>query len=106
MDSVAARFPNLVEQKLQGGDDFARPAQLHWTIIEGDVDKPFVASELQFWPLPVMHGEDYVCLGFLFGRKARVAYLSDVSRILPRTEHGRPFHSSIRSIYSDSRQLI
>ena len=35
-----------------------------------------------------MHGEDYVCLGFLFGRKARVAYLSDVSRILPRTEHG------------------
>lgn len=87
MDSVAARFPNLVEQKLQGGDDFARPAQLDWTIIEGDVDKPFVASELQFWPLPVMHGEDYVCLGFLFGRKARVAYLSDVSRILPRTEH-------------------
>lgn len=87
MDSVAARFPNLVEQKLQGIDDFARPAQLHWTIIEGDVDKPFVASELEFWPLPVMHGEDYVCLGFLFGRKARVAYLSDVSRILPRTEH-------------------
>jgi hypothetical protein len=50
---VAARFSNLVEQKLQGIDDFARPAQLHWTIIEGDVDKPFVASELQFWPLPV-----------------------------------------------------
>jgi uncharacterized membrane protein YjjP (DUF1212 family) len=35
-----------------------------------------------------MHGEDYVCLGFLFGRKARVAYLSDVSRILLRTEQG------------------
>ncbi|XP_066332393.1 putative hydrolase C777.06c [Miscanthus floridulus] len=87
MDSVAARFPNLVKQKLQEGDDFARPAQLDWTIIEGDVDKPFVASELEFWPLPVMHGEDYVCLGFLFGRKVRVAYLSDVSRILPTTEH-------------------
>jgi len=51
--SVAARFPNLVKQKLQEGDDFARPAQLDWTIIEGDVDKPFVASELEFWPLPV-----------------------------------------------------
>uniref|UniRef100_A0A453LQI1 Metallo-beta-lactamase domain-containing protein n=1 Tax=Aegilops tauschii subsp. strangulata TaxID=200361 RepID=A0A453LQI1_AEGTS len=37
--------------------------------------------------IQVMHGEGYVCLGFLFGRKARVAYLSDVSRILPRTEH-------------------
>jgi hypothetical protein len=34
-----------------------------------------------------MHGEDYVCLGFLFGRRSRIAYLSDVSRILPRTEH-------------------
>lgn len=87
LDSVAARFPNLVKQNLQEGDDFARTAQLNWMIIEGDVDRPFLASELEFLPLPVMHGEDYVCLGFLFGRKARVAYLSDVSRILPRTEH-------------------
>ncbi|WVZ59917.1 hypothetical protein U9M48_010001 [Paspalum notatum var. saurae] len=87
MDSVAARFPNMVSQKLQVGDDFARPAEFDWRIIEGDVDKPFVASELEFLPLPVMHGEDYVCLGFLFGRKVRVAYLSDVSRIPQRTEH-------------------
>ncbi|KAJ1294408.1 hypothetical protein BS78_01G144400 [Paspalum vaginatum] len=87
MDSVAARFPNMVSQKVQVGDDFARPAELDWTIIEGDVDKPFVASELEFLPLPVMHGEDYVCLGFLFGRKVRVAYLSDVSRIPHKTEH-------------------
>ncbi|KAF8684770.1 hypothetical protein HU200_044193 [Digitaria exilis] len=87
LDSVAARFPNLVKQSLQEHDDFAKPSQLDWTIIEDDVDKPFIASELEFFPLPVMHGEDYVCLGFLFGRKARVAYLSDVSRILPRTEH-------------------
>ncbi|XP_025791583.1 putative hydrolase C777.06c [Panicum hallii] len=87
LDSVAARFPNLVKQNLQEGDDFTRPSQLNWMIIEGDVEKPFVASELEFLPLPVMHGEDYVCLGFIFGRKERVAYLSDVSRILPRTEH-------------------
>uniref|UniRef100_A0A453LQU8 Uncharacterized protein n=1 Tax=Aegilops tauschii subsp. strangulata TaxID=200361 RepID=A0A453LQU8_AEGTS len=45
--------------------------------------------------IQVMHGEGYVCLGFLFGRKARVAYLSDVSRILPRTEHSMPFSFSI-----------
>ncbi|XP_051179305.1 putative hydrolase C777.06c isoform X1 [Lolium perenne] len=87
MESVAARFPYLVEQKVEEGDEVARVAQLDWTIIECDVDKPFISSGLQFVPLPVMHGEDYVCLGFLFGRKARVAYLSDVSRILPRTEH-------------------
>lgn len=32
-----------------------------------------------------MHGEDYVCLGFLFGKNFRVAYISDVSRFLPTT---------------------
>lgn len=32
-----------------------------------------------------MHGEDYVCLGFLFGKKFRVAYISDVSRFLATT---------------------
>lgn len=87
MDSVAARFPYLMKQKLEESDEAARVAKLDWTIIEPDVDKPFVSSGLEFAPLPVMHGEDYICLGFLFGRKARVAYLSDVSRILPRTEH-------------------
>lgn len=86
MDSVAARFPQLMKQKLEEGDE-AQVAQLDWRIIQGDVDKPFVSSGLEFVPLPVMHGEDYICLGFLFGRKARVAYLSDVSRFLHTTEH-------------------
>lgn len=35
-----------------------------------------------------MHGEDYICLGFLFGEKSKVAYISDVSRIPPSTEYG------------------
>jgi hypothetical protein len=42
-----------VKQNLQEGDDFTRPSQLNWMIIEGDVEKPFVASELEFLPLPV-----------------------------------------------------
>jgi len=35
-----------------------------------------------------MHGEDYICLGFLFGEKSRVAYISDVSRFPASTEYG------------------
>jgi len=35
-----------------------------------------------------MHGEDYICLGFLFGEKNRVAYISDVSRFPASTEYG------------------
>uniref|UniRef100_A0A0E0KGQ7 Protein kinase domain-containing protein n=1 Tax=Oryza punctata TaxID=4537 RepID=A0A0E0KGQ7_ORYPU len=87
MDSVAARFPYLLKNKLEEGDEVSQVAQLDWRIIEGDIDKPFVSSGLEFVPLPVMHGEGYVCLGFLFGRKAKIAYLSDVSRFLPETEY-------------------
>lgn len=39
--------------------------------------------------MQVMHGEDYICLGFLFGEKSKVAYISDVSRFPSNTEYGR-----------------
>jgi hypothetical protein len=44
-----------------------------------------------FWS-QVMHGEDYVSLGFVFGKKSRVAYISDVSRIPIDTERGTCFY--------------
>lgn len=87
MDSIAVKFPYLVQKKLREGQEVRRVAQLDWKIIESDLKKPFIASGLQFVPLPVMHGEDYVCLGFLFGEKSRVAYVSDISRFPDNTEH-------------------
>ncbi|XP_022146510.1 putative hydrolase C777.06c [Momordica charantia] len=86
MKSVAMRFPNLVNKGLREGQEVRRVAQLDWKIIEDSYEKPFIASGLQFIPLPVMHGEDYVCVGFLFGEKCKVAYVSDVSRFPPSTE--------------------
>lgn len=41
-----------MKQKLEEGDE-AQVAQLDWRIIQGDVDKPFVSSGLEFVPLPV-----------------------------------------------------
>ncbi|KAG8385251.1 hypothetical protein BUALT_Bualt03G0022600 [Buddleja alternifolia] len=87
MESIAVKFPYLVKKKLNPGQEIRRVAQLDWTTIENDCTKPFVASGLKFVPLPVMHGEDYVCLGFLFGERFKVAYISDVSRFLPPTEY-------------------
>lgn len=110
-----------MEQRPEDGDEDAQAAKIDWKIVQDDVEKPFVASALEFVPLPVttsavnhyfdlvtclplcllecllrllfcaqvMHGEGYICLGFLFGRRARVAYLSDVSRFLPKTKHGK-----------------
>ncbi|RVW89960.1 hypothetical protein CK203_036579 [Vitis vinifera] len=88
MESIATKFPYLVKKKLKEGQELRRVAQLDWKIIESNHEKPFVASGLQFVPLPVMHGEDYLCLGFLFGEKCKVAYISDISRFPSSTEYG------------------
>lgn len=87
MESVSVKFPYLIRKKLKEGQEIRRVAQVDWKIIEEQCDKPFVASGLKLIPLPVMHGEDYVSLGFLFGEKCRVAYISDVSRIPSSTEY-------------------
>ena len=56
-------------------------AQLDFEVIRPFV--PFRTCGLEILPLPVMHGEDYVSLGFLFGKAASGAclYVSDVTRI-------------------------
>jgi phosphoribosyl 1,2-cyclic phosphodiesterase len=40
---------------------------------------------LEFLPVPVKHGEDMDCMGFIFGRQDVVVYLSDISRMLDKT---------------------
>ncbi|KOM53600.1 hypothetical protein LR48_Vigan09g225900 [Vigna angularis] len=94
MDSIAEKFPYLVRKKRKEGEEIRRVAQIDWNIIADDCNQPFSASGLKFTPLPVMHGEDYTCLGFLFGEKSRVAYISDVSRFPASTEYGSVVPSS------------
>lgn len=60
---------------------FRRVTQLDWRIIAPSLAAPFETQGLEFTPLPVIHGEDYLSLGFEFGVNERVVYLSDVSRI-------------------------
>lgn len=41
---------------------------------------------LEVTPFPVLHGEDYVSHGFLFGPEGnKVCYISDVSRVPPES---------------------
>lgn len=51
--SIAVKFPYLVQKKLKEGQEVRRVAQLDWRIIEECCETPFVASGLQFVPLPV-----------------------------------------------------
>ncbi|KAF5198938.1 Metallo-hydrolase/oxidoreductase superfamily protein [Thalictrum thalictroides] len=57
MDSVAEKFPYLVQKKLKEGQEVRRVAQLDWNIIKNDLEEPFVSSGLQFVPLPVTFSE-------------------------------------------------
>jgi len=41
----------------------------------------FNVCGLDILPLPVWHGEDYICMGFAFGNTDKVLYLSDVSEV-------------------------
>jgi phosphoribosyl 1,2-cyclic phosphodiesterase len=86
MNSVEIRFPYLVQKNLKEEKELHQVAQLDWKIIENNCERPFNVADLKFTPLPVMHGEDYVSLGFLFGNKSRIAYVSDVSRFPKHTE--------------------
>ncbi|XP_057544783.1 putative hydrolase C777.06c [Amaranthus tricolor] len=86
-DSVVLKFPHLSKKVHKHHEDIGQVTQVDWRIIQNDCHKPFIASGLQVCPLPVMHGEDYVALGFLFGDKCKVAYVSDVSRFPSTTEY-------------------
>ncbi|KAG0628896.1 hypothetical protein M758_1G060400 [Ceratodon purpureus] len=86
MDSASAKFPYLASKKRREGEEVRRVAQFDWRIIEASLDYRFEAAGLTFTPLPVWHGEDYISLGFLFGEKTRIAYVSDVSRFPAETE--------------------
>lgn len=53
-----------------------------------------------------MHGEDYICLGFLFGEKFKVAYISDVSRFPSSTEYGEYKFSPLFSLETRTYMYI
>jgi len=63
-----------------------RVTQLKFHFLEEDptiLPQPFTISNLKITPLPVFHGGNYICLGFMFGVEQRIVYISDVSSIPP-----------------------
>eukprot|EP00298_Acanthocystis_sp_HF-20_P015762 c21256_g1_i2.p1 GENE.c21256_g1_i2~~c21256_g1_i2.p1 ORF type:complete len:311 (+),score=101.40 c21256_g1_i2:89-1021(+) len=77
--SVSRVFPYLIEEYRKHQKVPRHVAQLSWNIISSW--RPFTACGVEFLPIPVMHGEDYVSLGFIFGTVQKIVYISDVSRI-------------------------
>eukprot|EP01111_Echinosteliopsis_oligospora_P018627 TRINITY_DN8663_c0_g1_i1.p1 TRINITY_DN8663_c0_g1~~TRINITY_DN8663_c0_g1_i1.p1 ORF type:complete len:312 (+),score=49.28 TRINITY_DN8663_c0_g1_i1:62-997(+) len=48
-------------------------------------DLPFVIKGVEFTPLKVLHGGDYICLGYKFGVSQKIAYISDTNLIPDET---------------------
>lgn len=77
---VARMFPYLTPNSDLSG---RKVSSISWLTIEQY--SMFEVCGLPILPVPVMHGEDLKCMGFLFGRNETVCYLSDISRMLPET---------------------
>lgn len=52
-NSIAEKFPYLVQKKRKEGAEIRRVAQIDWNIIADDCNQQFFASGLKFTPLPV-----------------------------------------------------
>ena len=85
LDSLERRFDYLMPGFMQDKSVKRWVSQLDFNVIE-----PYKAftlpGGLKIMPVMVWHGEDYECMGFMFGEHERIAYLSDVSRIPEATD--------------------
>jgi len=67
-NSIAEKFPYLVQKKRKEGAEIRRVAQIDWNIIADDCNQQFFASGLKFTPLPVnchnlfLNGENAILL--------------------------------------------
>ena len=82
---VARSFPYLMPKKPKPGAERRFVAALNFETVT--YFEPFfpVGPQLPVTPLPLVHGEDCICLGFAFGERDRVVYLSDLSRLTEDT---------------------
>eukprot|EP00752_Nemacystus_decipiens_P001730 g1673.t1 len=82
--SVRRVFPYLVGREDDNGKGGRYVAALKFNAFQDF--EPFQVGGLEVTPFPVLHGEDYVSHGFLFGPEGkRVCYISDVSRVPPES---------------------
>jgi phosphoribosyl 1,2-cyclic phosphodiesterase len=89
MKDCARCFPYLI--KRQESDIARRVARIDWKVFSGYF-KPFhpvAGLDLEFTPVPLVHGGDYICAGFIirgkFENDSTVAYFSDVSSVPEET---------------------
>ena len=77
MDTVRKMLFYLVKDDT--AENVRTVSNLKWNLISHA--KSIDLFGLEICPVDVMHGEDMTSFGFIFGKRERVCYISDVSRI-------------------------
>ena len=85
LDSLERRFDYLMPNFMKDQAVKRWVSNLQFNVIE-PLKEFVLPGGLRVLPVMVLHGEDYECMGFVFGEHERVVYLSDVSRIPPETD--------------------
>ena len=87
--SLQTSFPWLLPKPKKHQKEDPNAIQRHVASFQVTMMEHFQSYDihgLKVWALPVMHGEDFVSLGFAFTvGQTNVLYLSDISRMLPET---------------------
>ena len=83
--TVKRMFSYLFPKPPSKKDEFVRcVSNINWNSMF-HYEKFSPLTGLDVTPIPVMHGEDMECTGFIFGKKDVIVYLSDISRMIPKT---------------------
>lgn len=80
MPRIRQLFPYLMPEAIAGQVVARFVAKLDWQEVD-DFALFTCPGGLQVELLPVLHGSDYICAAYLFGKKDRVGYLSDLSAV-------------------------
>ncbi|CAM9261096.1 unnamed protein product [Ectocarpus sp. 12 AP-2014] len=99
--SVRRVFPYLVGREDDNGAGGRFVAALNFNVFQDF--QPFEVGGLEITPFPVMHGEDYVSHGFLFGPEGnKICYISDVSRVPPESMEFLEKHGPMQLLVCDA----
>jgi phosphoribosyl 1,2-cyclic phosphodiesterase len=80
LDVVRRVFSYLFPSEIESPNKVIRfVSNISWNIISPYA--PFKVCNIEFKPIPVIHGEDLISMGYLFGKNTKVCYLSDISRM-------------------------
>jgi phosphoribosyl 1,2-cyclic phosphodiesterase len=84
MPRIASCFPYLMPKVEENAEVKRFVAKLDWIKI-ADFESFTCPGGLEITTVPLEHGRNYICQGFVFGTGERVAYLSDVSSVPAET---------------------